>query len=130
MKQEFAELRAEGMSYAEIARKLEVSKATVVKWSKECALEVNNLKELRREMAVAIYSEKVEDRLRRLNKLSQKVWGELETRDLSKVKLEKLIDLYRFIQDDFAIAAQAPVFEGLEDTIFEIPQKQRVSWRG
>lgn len=63
-KQRFVELCAEGMSFAKIAEELGVSKPTLIAWSKEYAIDVQNLRETKleeiREKYYASHKERVE----------------------------------------------------------------------
>ena len=45
-KHQFIECRASGMSFDRIAEKLKVSKPTLINWSRDSSLEIQNLKAL------------------------------------------------------------------------------------
>ncbi len=46
VKEQFVELRAQGMSFASISGKLNVSKATLIGWSKEVKEDIGNMRQI------------------------------------------------------------------------------------
>ncbi len=55
------ELRAEGMSYAAIAKKLKVSKTTLVAWSREHQTDLDNLRTIANEALQARFKVGLEE---------------------------------------------------------------------
>ena len=47
--QQFIELRANNESYASIAKKLKISKTTLINWAKDCELEIQNRRTITQE---------------------------------------------------------------------------------
>lgn len=89
----FIELRAKGLSFDKIAKKLNVSKPTLIKLSKEFEHEISNLKTIELESLYEKYYMKKENRITLFGEILKKINDELQTRDLSKIPTEKLFDL-------------------------------------
>jgi len=93
-KMRYIELRAQGMSYDKIARELEVSKQTLINWSKEFAIEIANLKAIELESLQERYYLTKSKRIEFLGKKLAAVQDELENRDLKDIQTDKLFDLF------------------------------------
>lgn len=89
-KQKFVELRAQGMSFAKISAKLDVSKQTLINWSKELQAEIANYKAIELEQLQQQYFMTRSARIEMLGELLTKTRTELLNRDLSDVPTEKL----------------------------------------
>ncbi|MEQ8226420.1 MAG: hypothetical protein ABRQ37_29160 [Candidatus Eremiobacterota bacterium] len=89
----FIELRAKGLSFDKIAKKLNVSKPTLIKLSKEFEHEINNFKIIELENLYEKYYMKKEKRITLFGDILKKINDELQNRDLSKIPTEKLFDL-------------------------------------
>ena len=91
--QQFIELRAKGNSFDNIAKKLKVSKGTLISWSKNFDLEIKN--------QTSVEMDSLRDKLALTKKHQLKSYGEqlsnireeLSKRDLSDIKTEKLIEV-------------------------------------
>lgn len=94
-KEKFIELRVEGLSFEEIAKRLNISKQTLVNWSKEAETKVQllNLEELRKEELQKKYIVTSQSRIEMLDKRLNKMIEELDTRDYKNVSTESLIKL-------------------------------------
>lgn len=92
-KSDFISLRAQGFSFDKISKMLEVSKPTLLKWSKEFEVEIGNLKKMELEMLYETYYMQKQNRIKWFGKFLTKINEELETRDLSKMPTDKLFDL-------------------------------------
>ena len=93
MKERFVELRAEGFSYDSIAKRLKVSKQTLVNWSKELELDIANLKAMRLETLQEKYYMTKERRIELFGNRLEAIRKELEKRDLADVPTGRLFDL-------------------------------------
>jgi transposase len=93
VKEQFIQLRAEGLSYQAIAETLKVSKQTLIEWSKDCQIEIHNFKSVRLEGLYEQYCATKEARIKLIGELLEKVRVELCGRDLSKVRTEWLYDI-------------------------------------
>lgn len=91
--QQFIELRAKGNSFDNIAKKLNVSKGTLINWSKNFDLEIKN--------QTSVEMDSLRDKLALTKKHQLESYGEqlsnirneLSKRDLSDIKTEKLIEV-------------------------------------
>ena len=88
------ELRAEGLSFANIAKEANVSKQTAVDIIRENIEEVTTLQAI--EMEALIDASKVNQRgrIEQLSELHSRLREEIARRDLSEVPTDKLIKLY------------------------------------
>lgn len=89
----FVELRAKGYSYARIADQLHVSKGTMTAWSRELEGDIATLKALELESLQEEYYLLKEGRIRLLGGLLRRLMVEAESRDLSDVPTDKVLDL-------------------------------------
>lgn len=89
----FVELRAKGWSYARIAKTLEVSKPTLIEWSKTLRVELHNAKALRWQELEESLQVSAEARLTRLAKQAKRICKELNDRFLDEVPTETLLEL-------------------------------------
>lgn len=92
-KKEFVQLRAKGMSFNKIASILKVSKTTLVGWSKEFEREIANLKVMELDELQQMYYVQKQKRIELFGNQLERIITELETRDLSDVQTEKLLEL-------------------------------------
>lgn len=90
---EFVELRARGVSYQKIAEKLGVSKQTLINWSKERSLDIQNMTTLQKEALRERHYLSEIARIEGFGTLLQAIRKELDTRDFSGIATEKLIEL-------------------------------------
>ena len=88
------ELRAEGLSYANIAKEVNIAKQTAVDIVRDNIDEVDTLQAI--EMEALIDASKVNQRgrIEQLSELHSKLREEIAKRDLSEVPTDKLIKLY------------------------------------
>jgi hypothetical protein len=92
-KEKFIELRAAGKSFEGIAQELDVSKPTLIGWSKELSMEIRNLKAIRLEALQEQYHVLQARRIELIGQKLQAVVDELDKRDLKEIPTEKLFDL-------------------------------------
>lgn len=88
------ELRAQGYSIQKIAKKLKVSKQTVVDTIKEMKDEVASLQAIQLDALYEAEKITTEARIKNLSTLLKKIQKEVESRDFSDVPTDKLVDLY------------------------------------
>lgn len=93
-KEKFIELRAKGYSFDKIAKELGRAKQTLIDWSKELEEEIANLKALELDALYEKYYLHKETRLQTFGELLSKIKKEVDSRSLSDVSTEKLLDLY------------------------------------
>jgi len=93
-KEQFIELRAKGYSFDRIAKELGKAKQTLIDWSKDLQDEIANLKGLELEALYETYYLLKESRLQTFGEMLTKIKKEVESRDLSDVPTDKLLDLF------------------------------------
>ena len=93
-KEKFIELRAQGYSFDKIAKELGRAKQTLIDWSKELEEEIANLKALELDALYEKYYLHKETRLQTFGELLSKIKKEVDSRSLSDVSTEKLLELY------------------------------------
>lgn len=87
----FVELRAKGNSYDKIAKTLGVSKSTLLSWSKDLSLEINNERNVAMDAIYEKHKLAKQHQMEMLGIQLGKVREELEKRDLSEVSTDKLV---------------------------------------
>jgi len=95
----FIELRGKNWSYNRIAKEIKVSKSTLIKWDKEFTYEIQNIKQMELEALYEEYKLTKEQQLEYLGKLQKKVIKELENKDITDIKPDKLLDMLLKIND-------------------------------
>lgn len=93
-KEKFIELRAKEYSFDYIAKELNVSKVTLINWSKELVEDVNNLRETNREGFREKYKIGRRHRIEALSNQLAKLRQELLNRDLSEIPTNQLLNMY------------------------------------
>lgn len=88
------ELRAQGKSYATIAKEADVAKQTAVDVCKKCKEEIATLQALEIDELHETQRVTYRERITALSSLMQRIRTEIDSRDLTQVPTEKLIDLY------------------------------------
>lgn len=93
LKTRFIELRAKGLSYQKISKRLKVSKSTLANWSAELEGEIASLRAMELEALYETYFLAKEGRIRLLGEQLKEIQAELKTRTLDQVSTEKLLDM-------------------------------------
>lgn len=124
VKEKFIELRAQGYSFDKIAKELGKAKQTLVDWSRELQEEIANRKALELEALYEKYYLLKEHRLKSFGGTLSKLQKEIESRDLSDVPTDKLLDLQlkylTFIRDEYT----EPQFRSSQEIAEERMDKQ------
>jgi len=87
-------MRAQGHSYSKIAEQLDVSKPTLIKWSREHAVEIENLKAIGIEAIYVQHKATAQARAERLALLLAKTYDEILKRDLTSTPTDKLFVMF------------------------------------
>ena len=111
VKEKFIDLRAKGYSFDKIAKELGKAKQTLIDWSRELQEEIASRKALELESLYDQFSLMKEHRLRELGKTLAKIQTEIESRDLSDIPTEKLLDLQLKYLDCAREEIVEPVFK-------------------
>ena len=93
LKAEFVRLRAKGLPYARIARRLGVAGSTLANWNAELEAEVASARALELEALQAEFFRLKEGRIRLLGEQLKRLRAELARRDLADVPTDKALDL-------------------------------------
>jgi transposase len=93
LQQDFIELRAQGLSYARIAKRLKVSKGTLANWNRELEGEIAQARAIELEALQESFYLLKEGRIRLLGEQLKAVQEELKARSLSEVPTDKLMDM-------------------------------------
>ena len=93
VKDQFIELRAKGHTFADIADQLNVSKPTLIEWSKELKTEIENSKALEMESLQEKYFASWKQRLEFTGDQFARLKEELESRDFSDMSTKELLEV-------------------------------------
>jgi hypothetical protein len=93
-KEQFIQLRAQGVSYSNISKEIGKSKQTLIDWGKELEEEIRNLKAIELEAIYEKYFLLKEARLQSFGIITQRIKEEIERRDFSDIPTEKLLDIF------------------------------------
>ena len=93
LKAQFIELRAKGLSYQKISRRLKVSKSTLANWSAGLEGEIASLRAMELEALYERYYLTKEARIKLLGDQLKAIQAELKTRKLDRVSTEKLLEM-------------------------------------
>ena len=110
-KQRFIELRAKGWSFDKIAKETGKAKQTLIDWSKELQDEIGNRKALELEALYESYYLMRENRLQTFGAMLTKIKKEVESRDLSDVPTDKLLELLLKYNSQVKEEIVEPVFK-------------------
>jgi transcriptional regulator with XRE-family HTH domain len=114
-KERFIELRAKGWSFDKIAKELGKAKQTLIDWSKELQNEIVNRKALELEALYETYYLLKENRLQTFGAMLTKIKTEVESRDLSDVPTDKLLDLFLKYNSQVKEEIIEPVFKSSQE---------------
>src|SRR5579883_2136664 len=108
--QRFIELRSQGWSFARIAAELDISKTTLITWSRKHQFEVQNLRAVELEALADKWLSSLSDRLNRLGQQLQKIETELATRDVKDLTTPQLFAIARRLRRQIEQTAGSPSF--------------------
>lgn len=127
----FIELRSQGWPFARIATELNVSKPTLINWSRKHQFQIQNLRAVELEALADKWLAPVSDRLNSLGEQLCKVEAELATRDVKGLSTPQLYSVARNLRRQIQQTAgpvqfTSPVRELPEDEYHEQVQ----DWKG
>ena len=129
--QRFIELRAQGWSYLRLMTELNVTKPTLIAWSRKHQFQIQNLKAIELEALGEKWLTSVTDRVNRFGGQLQRVEAELAKRDPGELSTLQLQTLARSLRREIERAAASP---GFTVPIKDIPaaeyHDQVQDWRG
>ena len=127
-KQKFIELRAQGLSFDKIAKELNKSKQTLIDWSRDLSGEIANLKAIELEGIYQKYYLLKENRLQTLGTMLSKIKEEVETRELTDVPTEKLLDLLLKYNSKVAEELVEPTYRSQDEIEADLRRTQLANW--
>lgn len=92
-RRKFIQLRAEGLSFDEIARKTRISKSTLLRWSRKYESEIAGLKAGQLETLREQYCLSMEAKVKMWGKIVNKIEPEFAERRLPNVTSDRLLDM-------------------------------------
>ena len=116
-KERFIELRAKGWSFDKIAKETGKAKQTLIDWSKELQDEIANRKALELEALYESYYLLKENRLQTFGAMLYKIKKEVESRDLSDVPTDKLLDLFLKYNSQVKEEIVDPIYKSSQELI-------------
>jgi hypothetical protein len=129
--QRFIELRAQGWSYARLMTELNVTKPTLIAWSRKHQFQIQNLKAIELEALGEKWLASVADRVNGLGEQLRKIESELGRRDVGDLTTTQLYSLARSLRRQIT-EATGPT--GFTVSVNEIPgdeyHEQVQDWQG
>ena len=92
-KEEFIRHRAEGLSFEKIARRIGVSKQSLLRWDTELQHQITQVRLIGFEALAEQYDLMKRQRVEQLAELRKRVLEELRNRDLQDVTTDKLVTI-------------------------------------
>jgi len=117
IRERFIELRAKGWSFDKIAKETGKAKQTLIDWSKELQDEIANRKALELEALYESYYLLKENRLQTFGAMLTKIKKEVESRDLSDVPTDKLLDLFLKYNSQIKEEIVEPIYKSSQELI-------------
>ena len=129
--QRYIELRAQGWSYARLMTELNVTKPTLIAWSRKHQFAIQNLKAIELEALGEKWLASVADRVNSLGEQLHQVEAVLRQRDVGELTTPQLHTLARSLRRQIEQATGSP---GFTVPINEIPadeyHEQVQDWQG
>ncbi|MEK4067589.1 hypothetical protein [Peribacillus sp. FSL R5-0717] len=131
-KDKFIGLRAKEVPYEQIALQLGVSKPTLIKWGKDMEIEISNRRALELEALQDKYYVSKKKRVEFFGEQLNRLYAELQERDLAEIPTEKLLDLTMktmasLKQEETSISLKEK--KSMEDSLMDSFDETVVEWR-
>lgn len=127
-KQQFVELRAKGKSFAKISEELEVSKTTLIDWSKDLSDQISNFGAIEIEALREEYKISREHRVKLYGEQLKAIREELSTRRLDNIPTDKLIGLLFKLSDIIGKEDVRPVFSKTSSSFSKLDYDSTDTW--
>lgn len=128
-RQRFIELRAAGLSYEAVSKELGVSKQTLINWSKDLALDIQNARGLRLDELAQKFFVAKEKRIEAFGQRLAAILAELDKRNMNELETDKLLtlalkygEMLRAEYEPLTLAGTAP--------IVDLALDKTVTWEG
>ena len=129
--QRFIELRSQGWPFARIAAELNVSKPTLINWSRKHQFEIQNLRAVELEALADKWLSSVSERVNVLGQQLRNVEIELATRDVKDLSTPQLYAMARSLRRQIEEAAGPVQFTSpVRDIPDDEYHDQVQDWRG
>jgi len=123
LKEEFIRLRALGISYDKIARTINISKPTLLKWSQECSDQIANELYLNTDSLLDQYCVIKTSRIEAFAGCLKKAMEELSKRDFSSLPTKELLSITLLLESKLKAEADSikyvPDRGGLSRELFD-----------
>jgi len=126
---QFVELRAKGNSYDKIAKTLGVSKGTLLSWSKDLSMAIDNERNVAMDAIYDKHKLAKQHQMEMLGIQLSNVRVELEKRDLSEVPTDKLLAMQMKLLDAVNSSGVGVVFRAESDG-WKISLGEEQVWNG
>ena len=126
---QFVELRAKGNSYDNIAKTLGVSKSTLISWSKDLSMAIDNERNVAMDAIYEKHKLAKQHQVEMLGIQLSKVREELEKRDLAEVSTDKLVSMQLKLLDAVNSNGVSVTFKGETDE-WAISLTKEETWNG
>jgi len=128
--QKFIELRAEGLSFDEIAKKVNISKPTLIKWSKDLKDKIEEVTQIIEEQFLAEQRIKNIARAQKISDELDRAYTALSSTDYENMKKKDLINIIKILEEKLNLKTQGNKEQGEEKydiqirrTTIDIPAK-------
>jgi intein-encoded DNA endonuclease-like protein len=118
------ELRAEGVSYSDIAQQLTIAKQTAVNIAKENIDEIGTLRAIEVEATFKAQRINRDGRIAQLSQLHQRLREEIERRDLSELPTKDLVALFLKTSDSLKGEVYSPEIRSTEEQAQDRSQRE------
>ena len=129
--QRFIELRSQGWPFARIATELNISKPTLINWSRKHQFQIQNLRAVELEALADKWLSSMSERVGSLGEQLQKVEAELATRDVKALSTPQLYSVARSLRRQIQQTAGPVLFTS---PVRELPEDeyhdQVHDWKG
>lgn len=118
-----------GLSYSDAAAELNVSKTTLITWSKSLQKELANARTLRLDALFKRFAVAKDKRVELFGKRLESILAELDRRDLTDVKTDTLLSLALKYGENLRAEHEPLTFKG-EDPVFDMsfPLTASTTW--
>jgi|GEM_PF-1868373 len=116
-KQKFISLRAEGISFDEISNRINISKPTLIKWSKEFEDEIRQIRKNADERFIFEEKIKRKNRAKRIRNELEKAYKALEKTKYDKLSKKEIIHLIDKLESKFAELSKIDESEGFYNEV-------------
>lgn len=126
-KEQFIDLRAKGHSFNQIADQLGVSKPTLIEWSRELQIDIENRRTLEMEALQEKYLVSWEQKMEFIGNEYERLTEELKQRDFSDMTTKEIYELLFKVQGQMKSMESKPRLKRKKDEI-EFDFTQVDSW--